>query len=271
MKQYLAIMLGVLIFTSCDNKDLARTAPDIPPVETMVFDFGNMADLNKSAHATKINWGYSALNVGIWSGIIGTTFAVPVAAFRAAFGQQPTVVSDLIWQWEYSVEGFTNQYNARLVGELESASKIKWEMFISKSGINPFDEFLWFEGTSNIDGKSGQWILYHSAAFPEQTIQIDWKKEDNQVGEITYTYVREKDDQRLADKFYGSTLTYGLQDSELDAFVTIHAYNFQSGIFSDTNIEWSRTSYNGHVKAEHFFNDTNWHCWDSQGADIECD
>lgn len=270
MKQYLAILFGVLIFASCDNKELARTAPEIPPVETMIIDFGNMADATKSASATKINWGYSALNVGVWSGIIGTTFAVPVAAFRAAFGQQPTVVSDLIWQWEYSVEGFTSQYSARLVGELESASKIKWEMYISKTGINPFNEFLWFEGTSNIDGQSGQWILYHSAGLPDKTIQVDWIKEDKQVGEIKYTYVREKNDQRLADKFYGSNLTYGLQDNDLDAFVNIHAFDFESGMFLDTDIEWSRTSYNGHVKAEHFFNDTNWHCWDSQGSDIQC-
>lgn len=270
MKQFLAILLGFLILTSCENKDLARTAPEIPPVETMVIDFGNMTDLNKSAATTKINWGYSALNVGIWSAIIGTTFAVPVAAFKAAFGQQPTVVSDLIWQWEYSVDGFTSEYHARLVGELESASKIKWEMFISKTGINSFDEFLWFEGTSNIDGKSGQWILYHSAVFPEKTIQIDWTREDNEVGQIQYTYVRERNDQRQADKFQGSTLTYGLQVNEFDAFVNIHSYDTESNGFADTYIEWSRSSYNGHVKSEHFFNDTNWHCWDSQGNDISC-
>ena len=77
-----------------------------------------------------------------------------------------------------------------LLGTLE-ADQVKWEMYITKTGIEPFDEFLWFEGTSKIDGKSGQWILYHSAAFPEKTVQIDWKKEAEEVGEIKYTYVRE--------------------------------------------------------------------------------
>jgi len=270
MKLNLVILLGVLLFASCSNEDPAKTAPEIPPVETMVIDFGRMADTNKSASVSNTNWAYSAINVGVWSGIIGTTFAIPVAAFRSAVGHQPVDVGDLTWQWEYTVEGFTSQYSARLVGAVESVSTIKWEMYVTKTGINPFNEFLWFEGTSNMDGNSGQWVLYHSSAMPEKTIQIDWKKENDKVGEIKYTYVREKNDQRQPEKFKGSTLTYGLQNAELDIFVNIHAFDFQSNLFNDTNIEWSRTKYNGRVKSELFFKNPNWHCWDSQGADVDC-
>lgn len=270
MKKLISILLSLLVLVSCNNDDPLKTAPEIPPVGTMVIDFGDLGKVNKSAVSTTTNWLFSAVNVGVWSGIIGTTFAIPVAAFKTAFNHEPTPVGDLTWQWEYSVDGFTSKYKARLVAELESASKIKWEMYISKTGIDPFEEFLWFEGKSNTDGKSGLWILYHSAAFPEKAVQIDWKRDSDEVGEVKYTYVREKNDARQTDNFKGSTLAYGIQKSELDAFVTIHAYDFQVKNFTDTQIEWSRQTYAGRVKAAHFYNDTNWHCWNSQGLDVVC-
>jgi hypothetical protein len=269
MKKFLAFTFLALFFLSCEKEDTTEVAPSIPPVETMLVDFGKLADATKSATFEKTNWLYSALTVGSWSAILGTTFAVPVAAFGTALKNEPTYLNNLTWQWQYSVEGFTSQYSARLIGKILK-SGIQWEMYITKTGIQPFDEFLWFEGISSIEGNIGQWVLYHSAAFPEKTIQIDWKKEAEKVGEIKYTYVREKNDQGEQDKFKGSTLSYGLQNKEFDIFVNVHAYSAQELKFIDTAIEWSSTTYNGHVKAEGFFNDTNWHCWDSQGNDVVC-
>jgi hypothetical protein len=235
----------------------------------MIIDFGKLTNTTKSATFEKLNWTYSALTVGSWSTILVTTFAVPVAAFGSALKKEPTYLDNLTWQWQYSVEGFTSQYSARLVGKI-LASGVQWEMYITKTGIQPFDEFLWFEGISSIDGNMGQWILYHSATFPEKTIQIDWKKSGEKVGEIKYTYVRQNNDLGQQDKFNGSTLAYGLQNKELDIFVNVHAYSEQDNKFNDSFIEWSSTTYNGHVKAEHFFKDLSWHCWDSQGNDIVC-
>ncbi len=261
------LILGILIF-SCDKKETLSTAPELPPVETMQVDFGQLGN-TKSAEISKNNWNTSALTIGFWSTIVGTTLAVPVAAFSSAFNHQPTQVDDLTWQWQYNVDGFTSTYTARLVGKLQS-NQIKWEMYITKTGINPFDEFLWFEGTSNLDGKSGQWILYQSAEFPNKFLQIDWQKEGENIGQVMYTYVREKDNQNMTDLYNGSTLTYGLQEGELDAYVNIHVYSTQVTDFTDIDIEWNRTNFNGHIKSDFFYSDTNWHCWDSDGNDIDC-
>jgi hypothetical protein len=269
MKQLLATALMAMFFFSCDTENLNPVPPTLPPVESMIVDFGELANATKSAEISKTNWLYSASTVGTWSVILATTFAVPVEAFRTAVKTQPNKIDDLTWQWQFLVEGFTSQYAGRLIGKLQ-ATEVKWEMYITKKGIEPFDEFLWFDGTSNVNGKSGQWILYHSAAFPEKTIQIDWKKEDEKIGEIKYTYVRQNNDFGQKDNFNGSTLTFGLQNNAFDIFVNTHTYNAQVKAFNDTFIEWSSTSYSGHVKAEHFYNDNNWHCWDSQGNDITC-
>ena len=269
MKKLIAILLSVFVLFSCEKTENNRTPPVIPPIETMLIDFESIASNSKSATITNINWLYSATSVGIWNLLIGTTFAIPVACFKSAFGHEATQIDDLTWQWTYSVDGFASEYTGRLLGKLES-TQIKWEMYVTKTGINPFDEFLWFEGTSALDGKSGQWILFHSAEFPEETIQIDWKKEAVEVGEIKYTYVRELNDERQDDSFNDSYLLYGIQDDAFDLYVTIHAYNENTSSFSDTFIEWSRSDYTGRVKSEQFYNDTEWHCWDSQGNDIDC-
>ena len=65
-------------------------------------------------------------------------------------------------------------------------------------------------------------------------------------------------------------LIYGQQDDTNDAYVDIHTFSEQKQSFIDTYIEWSRDDFSGRVKAESFFNDTNWHCWDSNGNDIVC-
>ncbi len=271
MKYLFAFLFAVLIFVSCDNDDSMKAAPEIPPVATMVVDFGKLGnDATKSAEFEKSNWLFSAATVGVWNLIIGTTFAVPVAAFQLAANQQPVLIKDLTWQWEYPFEAFAGQFKARLVGKLESTKKIKWEMYISKTGIDPFEGFLWFEGTSNTNGQDGQWILYHSPKSPLKTVQIDWKKENEKVGEIKYTYVREKNEQRLPDPLMGSTLTYGLQEGPRDIYVTINAYDSGSKGMVETDIEWNHTQYDGRVKAAHHFKDTNWHCWDKDGNNADC-
>src|SRR5680860_41358 len=101
MKRIVAILLVTIVFASCNNDDLSRTPPEIPPLETMVIDFSSLGITNKSISVAKTNWIYSATTVGVWNLIIGTTFAIPVAAFQLAFKQGPTQTGDLIWQWEY--------------------------------------------------------------------------------------------------------------------------------------------------------------------------
>lgn len=270
MKNLTVFLLICIVIISCKKDEDPGIAPELPPAETMVIDFSKFGSIEKSASLLRSNWLYSAKTVGIWNVITGTTFAVPVAAFKVAVNHEPENIGNSVWQWQYTVEGFTSNYTARLVGKLEK-SQVKWEMYVSKEGINSFDEFLWFEGISNLDGKGGKWILYHSAAFPDRTVQIDWKKEDAEVGEIKYTYVRELNNLGQTDAFKGSTLTYGLQEKYFDVYVNVQAYDNQKGLFADTFIEWNRTDFAGHVKAEHYFNDANWHCWDSQGYDTDCE
>lgn len=274
----LILILTAGITTSCKKKQ--GDPPVLPPVESMKIDFSNFTSGTKSAEIAGIengvkgiengNFTYAASVAGFWNLILTLNLVVPVASFAEAFNHDPEFIENSTWQWVYSVNVVGGTYKARLTGQIR-ANDVKWEMFVTKEGIGAFPEFMWFEGTSALSGDSGQWMLNHSAAFPEEFLKIDWVRENETVGDIKYTYVRAKKDDRSTDPANGSYIEYGLQNSTLNAFYNIHLYDaFVSQTFVDIFIEWSTSTHNGHVKAFHKYTDNLWHCWDSNGNDITC-
>jgi hypothetical protein len=283
MKKLLSSLIAIavlnLLFVSCEQQE-KDTPPELPPLESMVIDFDDFTesdsktainDFKSASEGTTKNFEFAAGQVGFWNTILTITLAVPVASFYSSFGQKPVFLGDATWQWSYTVDGFASSYTARLTGQIRDEN-IKWEMFISKKGVGAFDEFKWYEGTSDLDGNGGQWMLYHSHEFPEELLQIDWKKTGTEVGEITYTIVRELNDNREPEVFNGSYLEAGKLEGDLDAYYNIHYYEvWVVKDFVDVFIEWSTSEYNGHVKAQHKFGDDLWHCWNSNGDDVACE
>jgi hypothetical protein len=278
MKNFLKGLLVIAFFsfiaTSCEKSEDINTAPELPPYESMKIDFGNMADSEKSlaTNSSSVNFAAAGITVGVWNVMLTLTLAVPVGAFYHSFSAEPVYLGDNKWQWSYDVNGFAAKYKARLTGTLR-INDIKWEMYIAKEGVGAHEEFLWFEGTSNFDGNSGQWVLYHSYEVQEAILQIDWQKEAEKIGDVKYTYIRESDNGSQDQLAKGSYLNYGLQDATFDAFYSVHYVsreNLADG-FNDVLIEWSTTAYNGRIKAMHYFQDDLWHCWDSAGLDTACE
>lgn len=266
----------ILFFASCDSASENVDAPILPSEASMVMDFDNFnisktksdSDFN-TKQAVVGNWFYSATVVGVWNTVLYKTLAVPVASYKSALTHQAVYKGNSLWEWKYTVDGFTSQYTARLTGEL-AGSEVYWKMHISKSGINGFDEYMWFSGVSNTDGKSGYWILNHSADFPENMLRIDWINEGQEIRNIKYTYVRDLNDDRTTDTFNGSYIVYGLQTGDYDAFYDVHVYDKNKESFVDVAIEWNRTNNNGHVMASYYFGNDNWHCWNSAGENEDC-
>ena len=278
MSNLLVIVLINLFFASCELKE-KDTPPELPPFESMMIDFskfkvdesGGVAMATKStAEETMVNWEFASGQVGFWNFLVTATLAVPIASFYCAFLHQPVFMGDATWQWTYEVTGFTSNYIARLVGTVRT-DDVKWEMYITKEGIEGFPEFLWYEGTSNLSGNGGHWILYHSYEFQEEVLQIDWERSGEQIANIQYSFVRELNNNREVEPFNGSYLEAGLLEGDLDAYYNIHFYEIWIiKDFVDVKIEWSTTDYNGRVQADYKFSDEDWHCWDGYGYDIVC-
>ncbi len=277
------ILMVIALFTlSCEkseNPSEQSLSPQLPPAETMAIDlqaFDGNGTSGKTAlsvfeeKAPNGNWVFSQVVVGVWSTALYTTLSVPVTAFHAAFSQNPEMISEDTWQWSYSVDGFTSEYTARLTGQLTEEA-VLWNMYITKAGIEGYDEFLWFTGSSALDGNSGYWILNQGPERPDPMLRIDWERSGEEIGSIRYTWVRELDDQGNDDLFRSSYLEYGLQDANFDAYFNAYVYDVNLQGFAEVEIEWSRDTFEGRVRSFAYFEDEMWHCWDGNGDDVACE
>jgi hypothetical protein len=272
----LIITLLAGLFWGCEKKVYP---PTLPPAGTMSIDFSNFVstkksaitetDVNGNAVADRTNWALASTITGFWNIILTVNLVIPVASFDMTVNKPSVSLDKNTWQWSSSFNVVGATYKSRLTGQVRS-NDVKWQMYISREGVGAFDELLWYEGTSNLDGKSGQWILNHSQQFPEPMLQIDWVVAGSVIGNIKYTYIRDLKDDRSADPFKNSFIEYGLTTNTLNAFYNIHQNTGVANVFNDVFIEWSTTNHNGTIESNNYFHDDLWHCWDATGNNITC-
>jgi len=268
---FLILVIIAGLSTGCNKEK--EDPPALPPVKSLKIDFSNFdtekkrASFSLSKGIENVNWEFSALVAGYWNSIIVTTLAIPVIAFEHATDQTPVYLENKTWEWKYETQVFTATYKVRLTGQVRSQD-VEWKMYVTREGSGGFAEFLWIEGTTNLDGKAGRWILNHSSSYKEPVIQIDWTGDGLDVMTVKYTYVRTLNDSREDDPFRTSYIEYGKQDGAYDAYYEIYYYNGLD--FSEMLVEWSTTGRHGRVKCEKFFADTEWHCWNGNYVNVIC-
>ena len=270
MKKYFTLLLLTVflasILTGCKKKH--GDPPVLPPQESMIIDFTNFESGKKSADfitekgVNDYNWGFSALVAGYWRAVIFTTLAVPVASFDLALDKDPVWIDKNTWQWSYDVTVLSVKFKARLVGQLRSTD-VLWKMYITREGTGGFAEFLWFEGTSNIDRKGGSWTLNYSSAYQTPVLTITWTGDGTKVTYVKYTYVKN-------DSFKNSYIEYKTSATSANFDSSYKIYYYNGSEFTSMDVEWNSVNHSGRVKCQSFYSDTNWHCWDQYYVDITC-
>lgn len=263
LKRVMAIMLVSALISSCsedeDNFE-PGTAPEIPPVESMLINFDNFQEGgNKGGREmSQANWGLAAIQVGTWNVILTFNLAVPVAAFQASLTSSPEFDRNRgLWVWRVDYDFVGRTYSSELTGKITSDG-VEWQMFISQE--NGFQNFLWYTGTMNLDGTEGFWFLNGGVDDPNAFLRIHWEKESETIGMVKYTDVREN------SANLNSFIQYGLQNGELDRFYNISI----TSINNTVNIEWSSLNGDGRIKDPNFYKDDVFHCWNTDFNDIVC-
>ena len=273
MKKVLTLLLLTVfmasLLTGCKKKK--GDPPILPPDESFLMDFSNF-ESGKSVNYSEFekgvensNWEFAALVTGYFRVITAATLIVPIAAFEVAVDHNtPVWLEEKTWQWSYSVSVASVTYKARLVGQIV-ASSVQWKMYITKEGTGGFAEFLWFEGTTTINATgeptAGKWTLNESSAVQQPLLQIDWTKSGTSIATVKYTYLK-------TGNFKNSYIEYGKTTGNFDSYFNINYYNGTA--FSDMDVEWSSTGLNGRVMCSLWFGDSNWHCWNSNLANMVC-
>lgn len=268
MKRLLILLfLFSVVLWGCsdDEPNDFVTAPEIPPVTTLLIDF---SDFNTTMAKTpnpsdpilsRQNWNWAVWNVGVWNTFIALGMAVPVAAFAESFNHEPTRQPDGSWVWDYDFYVGGAMHLAELSGRVDG-SMVHWEMHISKQ--NEYTDFLWFEGDGRLDVTAGEWTIYTSPDDAQPLVSIDWHRTVNgQTWDITYTNIYP------GGAEYGGYIAYGVTTADdYDAYYDI----FNQGQSNLTEIDYNRMITNGRIKDANHFGDSDWHCWDANQDDVDC-
>lgn len=264
----LVLLTAQLFFTSC-NKDNPSApqedAPPIPPVSTFTIDLSDF-DTSKAllmpegpgktaAVLTKQNWGWAALNVGVWNTLITLTMIVPAAAFVESFNHKPVLQPDGSWQWSYNFTVGLAVHTAKLSAKAVDGD-IHWRMLISKQGA--YTDFEWYTGVSNLVATEGTWRLNMdpNTSPPTPFLDIEWHR-NPQAGsaDVKYTNIIP------GNAGTGDYIFYGIDNqTPYNAFYNIFSVSQNNLV----EIEWDRAvdQKDGRIKDPNHFGDDQWHCWD---------
>jgi len=264
MKKLLSICLSLLVLmVSCNSDDENNQDPKpvMPPEYSMAPNFNDFQTEGNQRNQTIENWLYSAINVGVYSAILKGSLAIPVTAFKATISQEPFFDTEAgLWTWESSFAANSNDFSIRLTAGVVN-DNANWTGYISSSSNN-VEDFVWFDGQSNVNGNSGNWTLYESPQNPNAWISTEWSRnEDQTVGDATFTIEK-------AGESFGSYIVYS-RDKDSDFNRSVEISNTQSGDLLE--IDWNSELKFGRVKSENHFGDTDFHCWDENLQDVNCE
>lgn len=263
MKKVLSLFLSLsVIFWSCDSSDENSQDPQpvLPPDYSMAPNFDSFETEGSQRNQTIEHWFYSAINISVYSAILTGGLAVPVTAFKATINETPFFDRDAgLWTWESSFSANSNDFSVRLTADVVGGN-VNWKGYVS-SNSNAMEDFVWFEGQSSVDGNNGSWTLYESPQNPTAWISTEWSRnEDRTVANADFTIEKE-------GELEGSYIYYNRDDnSDFDRSVEIS--NNQSTDLIE--VAWNSESKVGRVKSENYFGDTDFHCWDENLQDVNC-
>lgn len=244
--------------------------PEIPPVSTFVMDFSDFTESTLAQSPLKeampsttgypgSNWTWAAVNIFVWNTVLTVGLAIPVAAFVESFNHEPVQRTDGTWVWDYNFYVASVLYLAELHGKVTD-DEVQWTMYISKQ--DAYSDFLWFSGESNLSATEGTWALNNSPDDPTPLVGILWHRDpDAGTADIRYTNIVPDGPENGGYIYYGTT-----GETPFDAFYDI----YNKGQDNHTDIEWNRTTKAGRVRDPLHFGDGDWHCWDSNRDNAEC-
>ncbi len=256
-------LLTLFTVVGCDDPAApADEAPELPPAESMIFDFGFFDGGGAARIATPdgisrqggagLNWAAGALSVGLANLSVVAHLAVPVTTWRAAAAHAPVFEGDA-WRWSYSVTQGADSYSADLTGFRDGDDRV-FEMVINSSALQLTD-FLWYRGRAPVGGTQGTWDFFDPDVPSTVSGRIDWSHPANDQWILTFS--------AQAGDNVGDRLEY--ETDGVDRFVT-----FIDASESRTyEVYWNAVTREGHIVSPGF-RDGAMACWDTSLQDTPC-
>jgi hypothetical protein len=248
------LTLTLLIATSSCTSEPKGERPDLPSAELLFMDYSDFLEQPSGAKgtlATYDNFMHALGTVLFWHSPQITVYtALPVAAYKVALAQEAEYLGDNTWEWSYEVPLGEQTYVVTLTASRMHNEEFSIEMDVALASM-PNLGVRWFDGVVRYDHTYATWTIYKegTVAVVEAVMNVDFEADN---ASLKYTYV-EPDMEET-----NSYILYEWDAQEvLDASYTV---SLSTGM---TQIEWSINTKEGHVTDEVYFEDADWHCWDS--------
>jgi hypothetical protein len=263
MMAFMVSMAMLATITSCD-KEPVNKRPELPPVESLVMDFGDFSQQPagmKGTTETYANFLQAYETVLFWNIASLATVALPAAAYAHALHQEPEYLGDHTWEWSFDLDLQQVTYSVVLTGIRLNNEEFSMEMAIYSSAM-PEEGRKWFDGVVRYDHTHAAWNLYGENGII--MLEAVWNKNyETEAGDLTYTYVAPDQEET------GSFITYSHMPGE------VYDASFTSSLSTgQTVIQWNTSTLEGRIRDETAFGDAEWHCWDAASnglADKVCE
>ncbi len=267
--KWLCVMLCFLMAspftTGCGKSPTGddNTPPAVPPQGTMYVDF-SFFKTNPTSHPiqpdaalTKFNFLTAFAVVTFFNAAVLVGLSIPAAATAAALSVEPTFESDGKFHWDFSYPETNPTLTLELTARVRP-STVEWEMHVTS--VTPvLNNFLWYDGVSALDGKSGTWQFY-DLNQPNQSVEtvfIEWEFVADNDRNLTFTNVHE------GAQGFGDILQYQVADADV-SMIFYQATNEDS-----VHVNWNMTTGEGFIIAPEY-NGGQKACWDATQNDVAC-
>ncbi len=270
------LVLSIFLMQSCTTDDSFNSgksdeavAPELPPVQSLIMPFTGFEDAdttglvdqaNNRSGATYRNWFYAASNLILWHTVVTVNMALPIASFNEAFNQDPVYAGNGVWKWSYDVNDNGTVYLCVLSGQAIDNETLQFDMHVSKAG--GFNNVHWYTGTVTDNGNTGVWEFSDRPNNPRKVIRAEYGKNAAQVAHLTFTNIKEQSPDM------GDYIEYR-EAPGADFDRAYDVYRVQPDDLIE--IQWNEAIAGGRVKSQDFFNDDDFHCWDMEFMDVDCE
>lgn len=257
--------IGFLISCSEDEEVTQQeaTAPELPPAAVFAVDFPGFdgeADNGRSQEEGYDNAIHAFLNYRGWQTALELHLAHPAIAFGAAVNQEPRYLADEDrWVWVLETDFLGKTYQVDLYGQKVDDRSV-WEMYVSQE--DGFQDALWLEGYSALDGSGGAWAVRTNTKNPKNALSIEWKASEGAIPYAKYTGLD------AASDVYRNYIEYGSRtEGDFSVFYNI----FDSSEDNLLKIEHNRETKVGRVSDPARFGNQDWYCWNSDYQNVSCE
>jgi len=263
IKTFFIVAIVATTFLNCNQTENQSTpssqAPVMPRLESMTIpsfeSSSTSGSLKKSSteNVSSLNHGLASAYVGFWTLYTGVALAVPVFAYSELLHQMPTPTVEG-WQWKKSAGNFSATLTAIAVN-----NQVQWSMKLSNDTIK---DFVWFTGTSSVDGKIGSWKFLDKDQTPHYSFTYAFTTDSaaaKVLGDVRTEVVAK------SDTAYGNYLAWTLGD-KLNSFIAYGEKEKES-----VTIQVSGAKGAGKASLARAINN---YCWDGKAnayQDIQCD